>query len=150
MRFFCWKCSSEVESLFGTCRYCGTEQDIDPRIYFDKLRGALGHPVAETRRRAIFLLGEKRAVQAIDDLSRIVAGESDIFLAEEAAIALGKINDERALSALTAAARHRSFIARARALRALAEAGGYWSRLAQKWARSDPSAIIRATGRVRP
>jgi len=143
MTFFCWKCFNEVESLSGTCGSCGASQDSDHLTYSKKLRAALVHPLAETRRRAIFLIGEKRDAEAVDDLSQIIAAESDPFLAEEAAIALGKISNEPALYALTAAARHPSFMVRARALAALREAGGYWTRLAHNWARSDPSAMVR-------
>jgi HEAT repeats len=143
MTFFCWKCFAEIESLSAICRSCGAAQDSDHFTYTEKLRGALTHPLAETRRRAIFLIGEKRIAEAVDDLSRVIAGKSDPFLAEEAAIALGKIGNESALYALTAAARHRSFIVRARALEALRGAGGYWARLARNWARGDPSAVVR-------
>jgi HEAT repeat protein len=104
---------------------------------------ALHWPIRLPRlRRAVFLLGEKRAVETIKNLSRIIADESHPFLAEETA-ALGKIGDENALNALTAAARHRSFIVRARALEALAAAGGRWARLAIELAQQDPSAMVK-------
>jgi HEAT repeat protein len=143
MTFYCWRCFSEIMSGFGTCPRCAARQDVDERGYVEKLRAALVHPLAETRRRAIFLLGEKRAAEAIEDLSDIIADEPDPFLAEEATLALGKIGDENALNALTAAARHRSFIVRARAVEALAAAGGNWARLAGELARADPSAMVR-------
>jgi len=143
MTFFCWKCFAEIESLSTTCQSCGATPDHNDFTYTEKLRRALAHPLVETRRRAIFLIGEKRIAEAVVDLSLIIVGESDPFLAEEAAIALGKIGNEPALYALTAGARHRSFMVRARALEALSAAGGYWARLARNWARSDPSAAVR-------
>jgi HEAT repeat protein len=149
MTFYCWKCFSEMRSPLGTCPRCGAAQDIDFRDYVAKLRAALAHPLAETRRRAIFLLGEKHVAEAVDDLKRIIVGDSDPFLAEEAAIALGKIADQKALAALIAAARHRSFLVRARAVKALTAAGGTWARLANELARNDPSAMVRESVRAR-
>jgi hypothetical protein len=143
MTFYCWKCFSEMRSPFGTCPRCGTTQDTDARNYVEKLRAALAHPLAETRRRAVYLLGEKHVADAVDDLRQLVAGDPDPFLAEEAAIALGKIGNDKACEALAVAARHSSFIVRTRAIEALVAAGGQWAHLANELARHDPSASVR-------
>jgi HEAT repeat protein len=149
MAFYCWRCFSEMRLSLEICPRCGAAQDIDQRNYMEKLRAAVVHPLAETRRRAIFLLGEKRVAEAVGDLQEIIARDPDPFLAEEAAIALGKIGDEKAREALTDAARHKSFIVRARAIEALAAAGGRWQRLANDLARQDSSAMVRQAVRTR-
>jgi HEAT repeat protein len=148
MTLYCWSCFLEVRPGSGICPRCGKRQDTDQREYLDKLRAALAHPLAETRRRVIFLLGEKRALETVDDLGRIAKTESDPFLAEEAAIALGKIGEDKALCALITAARNRSFMVRARALEALIQAGGHWERLARDLARNDPSGMVRAVAQI--
>jgi hypothetical protein len=40
---------------------------------------ALSHPLVETRRRVIFLLGEKRAVEAVEELIEVIDCETDPF-----------------------------------------------------------------------
>ncbi len=144
MTYYCWNCFAEMRAPGGACPQCGKPQEIDRRDYIAKLRAAVGHPLAETRRRAIFLLGEKRVAEAVGDLARVLDSERDPFLAEEAMIALGKIGGDEAMRAVIARARHRSFMVRARAVEALAAAGGNWARIAIEIAREDPSAMVRA------
>jgi HEAT repeat protein len=143
MTFYCWNCFAEMRSPESVCTRCGMGQDVARRDYVAKLRGALAHSVAETRRRAIFLLGEKRVAEAVGDLAGLLKAESDPFLVEEAMIALGKIGGDEALRAVLAGASHGSFIVRARAVQALVGAGGEWARAAIEIARDDPSAMVR-------
>lgn len=143
MTFFCRNCCTEIEPLAAVCHACGSAQDQNRFTFLSKVRAALNHPVVEIRRRAILLLGEMHAAEAVEDLNRVIAGESDPFLAKEATIALSKIGNESALYGLTVAARHQSFMVRAQALEALNAAGGYWSNLASFRARSDPSPIAK-------
>lgn len=149
MTFFCVNCFAELSADGGSCARCGAPQNLDHRDYPAKLRRALAHPLAETRRRAIFLLGEKRVVDAVRELVEILDDESDPLLAEEAAAALGKIHNRKAMTALVRAARHRSFLVRARAIRALVDAGGIWKKTASELAERDPSAMVRQAARDR-
>lgn len=143
MTFFCMNCFAELRSAAETCPRCGAEQSCAALDFAAKLRAALAHPIAEIRRRAIFLLGKKRVAKAADDLIQVVESETDPFLVEEAVAALGRIGDEKALHALCRAARHRSFLVRARAVEALATAGGDWQIKALDHAHNDPSAMVR-------
>jgi len=85
--------------------------------------------------------------EAVGDLVEILEHESDPFLVEEAAQALGKLRVEKALAALVRAARHKSFLVRARAIQSLIEAGGEWASMARQIARSDPSTCVRDSAR---
>lgn len=147
MTFYCVNCFADLRDDGGQCPRCGVAQNLDRRDYAAKLRSALAHPLAETRRRAIFLLGEKRVTDAVGELIEILDRESDPFLVEEAAAALGKIQDDRSLAALVRAARHKSFLVRARAIEALAHAGGIWRKTALEIAEQDPSAMVRESAR---
>lgn len=144
MTFFCVNCFAELSAEGGRCPRCGAAQNLDRRDYAAKLRSALAHPMVETRRRAIFLMGEKRLAEGVDELIEILERETDPFLVEESVGALGKIRSEKTLSALTRAACHKSFLVRARAIRALVSAGGRWARIATEIAASDPSPSVRA------
>ncbi len=147
MTFYCINCFAELHDDGGQCPRCGAAQNLDRRDYAAKLRRALGHPIAETRRRVIFLLGEKRITDAVGDLIEILDHESDPFLVEEAATALGTIRGDQSLAALVRAARHRSFLVRARAIEALVCAGGIWRERALEIAEHDPSAMVRESAR---
>ncbi|HZO80337.1 MAG TPA: HEAT repeat domain-containing protein [Candidatus Binataceae bacterium] len=149
MTFYCVNCFAELASDDRACPRCGVEQQLDGRDYPAKLRKALKHPLAETRRRAIFVLGEKRVAEAVRDLAELADHEDDPFLVEEAAIALGKIRNEESLAALAHAAHHKSFSVRARAIEALARAGGAWRKIALDIAEHDPSATVRESVRCR-
>ncbi len=149
MTFYCVNCFAELASDDRECPRCGADQHLDRRDYAAKLRAALAHPLAETRRRAIFLLGEKRVAAAVRNLAELVDREDDPFLVEEAAIALGKIRDEESRAALVRAAHHKSFLVRARAVEALANAGGAWRKIALKIAKHDPSAMVRESARTK-
>jgi HEAT repeat protein len=143
MTFFCVECFERLPSESERCPRCGSAQNIDQGDYAAKLRKALSHPMAETRRRVIYLLGEKRIVEAVGELVEILDHESDPFLVEEAADALGKIGGDKALAALVRAAQHKSFLVRARAIQTLARAGGAWKESALQMAERDPSAMVR-------
>lgn len=147
MTFFCINCFAEFDADAEDCWQCGATQDLDARDYVTKVRAALAHPLADTRRRAIFLLGEKYVVEAGDELIQLIDTESDPFLVEEAIVALGKIGGMNALTAIMRAVSHESFLVRARAVEALIAAGGVWERTAVKLALEDPSETVRETVR---
>jgi HEAT repeats len=147
MTFYCVNCFAELSTDGGVCPRCGAAQNLDRCDYAAKLRAALAHPIAETRRRAVFLLGEKRVTDAVAELAEILDREDDPFLVEEAAAALGKIQGEQSLAALARAAHHKSFLVRARAVEALAAAGGTWREMALEMAEHDSSAMVRESTR---
>jgi HEAT repeat protein len=87
-------------------------------------------------------------VDAVEELIQIIDCESDLFLAEEAVVALSKIGQAKALNALLRAARHKSFLVRARSIEALVVARGKWKRAAVDLADHDPSAMVRESARI--
>jgi hypothetical protein len=147
MTFYCLNCFAKLQRDGATCCRCGAAHGLDHPDYATKLRAALAHPLAETRRRAIFLLGEKRMMDSVGELVEILDSEGDPFLVREAVVALGKIQGELSLAALVRAAHHRSFLARASAVEVLAGAGGIWRKKALEIAEEDPSFMVRESAR---
>lgn len=144
MKSFCWNCFQVIESSEAPCPRCGQSQCAVPGDFCEKLLRALNHPIGETRRRAAFLLGEKRVSEAVANLASLVAGDSDPYVAKEAVSALAKIGSSQALHAIERAASHRSFMVREGAVQALAAAGGRWTRLARRIADSDLSPSVKS------
>ncbi|MGH7780768.1 MAG: HEAT repeat domain-containing protein [Candidatus Binataceae bacterium] len=147
MTFFCINCFAEIDAEAESCWRCGATQNLDAHDYATKVRMALAHPLADTRRRAIFLLGEKHLAEAVNQLIQLIDTEPDPFLVQEAVVALGKIGGVNALTALVRAVRHKSFLVRACAVEALIIAGGVWEKTAVKLALEDPSETVRETVR---
>jgi len=105
MRYFCPNCWQEisVESLF--CPVCGVEvSQADALPFPEKLRRALKHPEPKTAVRAAWILGEHHERSAVPDLIATLESARDLYPAEAAAEALGKIGDGRARPALEHAA----------------------------------------------
>jgi HEAT repeat protein len=148
MTVFCINCFAEIASDAAVCGRCGALQSGDRREYAEKLRSALRHPIAETRRRAVFLIGERRLEDATVELRKLAQADNDPYLAAEAVDALKKIATPNALTAIEGAARHPSFVVRAQAVQALALAGGKWRESALALARRDPSSMVRASAQV--
>jgi len=109
----------------------------------EKLIRALRHPIGETRRRASFLLGEKRVSEATADLIDLVDHDPDPYVGAEAVTALEKIGTPDALYGIERAASHESFVVRQRAVEALVAAGGEWADTAREIAEDDPSPSVR-------
>ena len=78
----------------------------------EKLIRALRHPIGETRRRAAFVLGEKRMSDATVDLINLVDHDPDPYVGAEAVGALEKIGSPAALYGIERAACHKSFVVR--------------------------------------
>jgi HEAT repeat protein len=68
------------------------------------LRWALCHRESQTAVRAAWILGELRETSAVSDLVKALETSRDPYLAEAAAVALGKIGDPAARPALRHAA----------------------------------------------
>jgi len=143
MNSFCWNCFQTVDSDDALCRDCGRQQNPVPGDLREKLIRALKHPIGETRRRASFLLGQKRASAATADLDDLVEHDPDPYVAAEAVTALEKIGTPDALYGIERAASHESFVVRQRAVEALVAAGGEWADTAREIAEDDPSPSVR-------
>jgi HEAT repeat protein len=147
MTFYCLYCFAEFPRDGAPCRRCGAAQGLDRRDYAAKLRAALVHPLTETRRRAIFLLGEMRMMDAVGELVEIMNSEGNPFLVREAVVALGKIQGELSLTASVRVAHHRSFLVRARVVKVLTDLGGIWRKKVLEIAEQDPSSMVRENAR---
>lgn len=146
---YCPGCFFEISSEERSCRRCGRAQEVRPREYIARLLAGVAGRNVETQRAAIFIIGERRVCEAVPDLGWIAQHGPNPYLAEEAAIALGKIGGPIALDALLVTARrNRSAIVRARAVEALLATEGKWAQQAYEVARRDPSAVVRAAARA--
>jgi HEAT repeat protein len=103
MLAFCTRCWSEMYAKDTTCPHCGAQVDDDPRSFEQKLIGALGQPLPETRSRICWLLGQKRVTWAVPHLLKML-NDDDLYVRIAALRALGGIGDPSAESALIAAA----------------------------------------------
>ncbi|MBI3810125.1 MAG: HEAT repeat domain-containing protein [Nitrospirae bacterium] len=125
MLYFCTRCWNELGVTDSTCPYCGATQDESTaRDYYMKLVGALRHPVPETVRRVIWILGERREIEAVDALHALYEESPDPFVQAEIVRALGRIGTEQALELVKAAATHASLLVRKAALAASFETTG--------------------------
>ncbi|MBF6558787.1 MAG: HEAT repeat domain-containing protein [Candidatus Binataceae bacterium] len=139
-----------IDSDDTLCPYCARQQHPVPGDLREKLIRALKHPIGETRRRASFVLGEKRMSEAATNLIDLVEHDPDLYVAAEAVTALEKIGTPDALYGIERAASHESFVVRERAVEALVAAGGEWADAASEIAENDPSPSVREAAQSNP
>jgi HEAT repeat protein len=85
-----------MTSQADTCPYCKYHTADWEDVNFDeKLGGALKHPDTSTRRRAAWLLGERRAATAFMDLLNAFKSSSDPYFKAEIIRTLIKINRQK-------------------------------------------------------
>lgn len=94
---FCTHCWAEIDSRDVRCVHCGADLTNDPRPYEEKLAAALKHPLAETRARIYWLLGENQIVSAVPQLIATAEHDEDLFVQQAAVEALAGLRDNRAL-----------------------------------------------------
>jgi len=105
MVLFCPFCFAQVGRETKFCPKCGADpDDFDALPFARKLRLALNHPEPVTAARAAWILGERGEHEAVEDLIRVLETTADSYLAENAALALGKLGDSRAVPNLRRAA----------------------------------------------
>ena len=73
---------------------------MDARSYQEKLVGALTHPLASTRARICWLLGENKVKAAVPALMQLAESDPDMYVQKAALEALGSLKDQRALPLL--------------------------------------------------
>ena len=99
--YFCPASWREIPPGISVCTVCRADLIAeDAKPFIEKLRRALNHPEPQTAVRAAWILGERRETVAVDDLIQTLEDTRDIFLAEAAAEALGKIGDPKATESL--------------------------------------------------
>jgi HEAT repeat protein len=119
--FFCPFCFAEIDRAAKLCPRCGVDPaEFDALPFSQKLRLALNHPEPETAARAGWILGERGEHEAVVDLIRVLKTTPDSYLAENAAVALGKLGDSRAVPNLRRAASRGTLRVRHAAAAALA------------------------------
>lgn len=121
MHYFCPSCWKEVAPTKLVCPYCGIdivryESSAD---FVDKLLSAINHFEAETRLRAISILGERKEIKAVPRLMDIVHQNEDPFLIEASLEALFKIGGKEYSDIFKEALRNRFYIVSEKARRLL-------------------------------
>ena len=127
MQWHCTSCWSAVSDANDRCAHCGADPpaSADAVSYAEKLLRAMEHPEPQTVRRAIWILGELGAPEAIPRLEAILDRDPDLYLTIailDAAVRLGNAG-YRIVERLTT---HRSAIVREHAQRALIVEGAGW------------------------
>jgi HEAT repeat protein len=112
--------------------------------------GALHHPVATTRMRAAYILGEigdKRAIKPLADLIGQAWETQNLFFLREIAHALGKIDGDEVVPVLVHLLDYPSFLIREAALKSLPKGKNNLAVAAVQKALNDPSSIVRDLAR---
>lgn len=142
---YCPRCWAELDDETTTCTRCGAalgeEQD-----YVDKLIAALHHPEPTRAGLALDILsGWLHEVRAVEPICALVEQTSDPGILRQAARALGRLGERRAIPTLARllADASRPFVARQAAAQALGLLGGAEAIQALTLALADPLASIR-------
>jgi HEAT repeat protein len=145
MIFYCPNCWREIADDKEACSHCGENPSSwEAKKYSAKLIEALAHPEPDTRSRAVYLLGEKRTVEAVEPLFSLFRRSVNPFLQGEVIEALGKIGGLSTIPVLMDALRHPSFVVRGEAVKALAKFPRNGRiQAALKRSAKDPSAYVR-------
>lgn len=146
---YCPHCWAETGYDADLCPHCGAPLTEEGDVT-DKFIAALCHPEPTRVGLALDVLSgwmhEARAVQPICDL---IERTNDPAILKQAALALGRLGDRRAVPALARllADESRAFIARQSAAEALGQLGGDEARRALMAALTDDLASIRQAAR---
>ena len=102
MIFFCPHCWNEIREETEICPFCGTHISKESEKSFkDKLISALNHPEPKTRMRAVNILGKLGDRKAVPALTERLEREKDAFVLSEIIMALGMMNDNSLIDALS-------------------------------------------------
>lgn len=149
MIFYCPNCWSELSDGQQLCVRCHLEvSSWDEKTFTAKLLQSLSHPEPMTQMRAVYLLGEKKATQAVGALVELFRRTSNSFLKSEVVEAVAKIGGDSAFSLLIEALQDPSFIVRGEVVNALTkfpERGAVEGALER--ALKDPSFYVRETAK---
>lgn len=106
--FFCPNCWKEISEKDLICPYCNYNLDAFNLLdYNEKLIIALKHPIKEIRRTIVFIIGEKKLKEAVEELERLANEEDDPIILFEIAKALIKIGSEKSEQILKTMSSHR-------------------------------------------
>jgi HEAT repeat protein len=120
VQWFCPECFAQVDQRSTRCPRCGVDLSHRRRDYEADLIKALRHPLADRRLVAAQILGARRSRRAVAALiDAVAASDSDPYLAAEAVVALGLIEDPRGLEVVRQAAEHGPVVPRAAARQTL-------------------------------
>jgi HEAT repeat protein len=97
---FCTHCWNEIDASLNRCPFCGASVEMDARSYREKLVGALTHPLASTRARICWLLGENEVRAAVPAIMQLAESDLDMYVQKAALEALGSLKDQRAVPLL--------------------------------------------------
>lgn len=92
MQYFCPNCFAEIEENARTCPHCQFHLDQWDNLDYDhKLIAAIHHKETFTRMRAVYLLGERKTLAAIEPLKAAFLASDDPYFKAEILTALMKI-----------------------------------------------------------
>ena len=112
--------------------------------YTDKLIASLSHPDPVTRRRAAWVLGERRDREAVEPLvAALDANRDDPYILESIVEALGKIGDQRAAGVIAGLLLTSYLVVRVRAAESLGRLGGPRAAASLRKALRDANRAVR-------
>jgi HEAT repeat protein len=148
MIFYCPNCWSELSDGQRLCARCHQEVACwDEKTFEAKLLQSLSHPEPMTQMRAVYLLGEKKATQAVGALADVFRRTANPFLKSEVVEAVAKIGGESGRSFLIEALQDPSFIVRGEAVKAMGKFSGRAAEQALEKGLKDPSSYVREAAR---
>ena len=108
MRYFCPGCWGDFGRDLARCPHCGLDirAFFESKGYVEKLLLALGHPEQGTVIRAAWILGQRREAGAVDALADLAGKTPDVYIAQAAVEALGRIDTPEAFGRLRRLAGH--------------------------------------------
>lgn len=142
---YCPHCWAELGYEATTCTNCGASLS-EEQSYVDRLIAALHHPEPTRAGLALDILsGWLHETRAVEPICALVEHTSDPAMLKQAAHALGRLGERRAVPTLARLLGDpsRPFVARQAAAQALGQLGGAEAFQALTLALADPLASIR-------
>jgi len=143
---YCPRCWAENDWEATVCATCGAPLHEQGEDFVDKLIAALHHPEPTRAGLAIDILaGFMHDTRAIEPICELIERSNDIAILRQAARALGRLGDRRAVPTLAQllADESRPFVARQAAAEALGQLGGDEAQQALTAALTDQLATVR-------
>lgn len=146
---YCPHCWAEMDYDATVCPQCGTSLAEEGDVT-DKFIAALRHPEPTRVGLALDVLSNwMHETRAVEPICALIERTNDPALLKQAALALGRLGDRRAVPVLARllADESRAFVARQAAAEALGQLGGDEARQALMAALTDDLASIRQAAR---
>lgn len=147
MIIYCTKCWKDNPANNKACFHCGARLEVEENTYTSKLIHALSHPESLTVQRAAWILGEIKALEAVEPLIKLSQLSKEMGILESVAEAIGKIGNERAVDILSHLMTSSYITVRLKAIEALGRIGSTNARAALSKALHDPNSSVSVAAR---